>query len=371
MESPDSFFQQKRPWSKYKDLILDYYLVPYLQKVKLLRRPIVVVDCFAGPGRFDDGLPGSPLIIAEKLRPLCEGGARVLGLYIEKKAQRYKQLVRNTEGSPIPVKTRHGEFRDHVDEVADLAKTCTVFIYADPFKPSDILFDDLRVVYDRTKSGSSIETLINFMSFGFVRAVSGLRSRIVTDGVVREDHELTARWDNVAGGTYWHNIVFGASGSEDDKADQLAASYSENLARWFKWRLWCPIREKYADKNPKYHLVFGSPSEHAVDLMNRAMVKARRKFIEDGFIKGFLFPNQPEKEVFNLEEVIKLVLATAGVTNKVSWRKLRLCTTMAKPGTYTDSEFNRAIKEAIRSGRLGSDCPGKKIEDNAAVWPLR
>ena len=70
MDSVYDFFKRKRDWSKYKDLILDYYLGPYLQIVKQIRKPILVVDCFAGPGRFDDGQSGSPLIIAKHLQKL-------------------------------------------------------------------------------------------------------------------------------------------------------------------------------------------------------------------------------------------------------------------------------------------------------------
>lgn len=44
----NSFFDSKRDWSKYKDAILNYYLTPYLQKVKTIGKPICIVDMFAG-----------------------------------------------------------------------------------------------------------------------------------------------------------------------------------------------------------------------------------------------------------------------------------------------------------------------------------
>ena len=60
----NGFFKAKRPWSKYKGFILRYYLETYIPKVATLKKPILIVDCFAGCGQFDDGEPGSPLIIA-------------------------------------------------------------------------------------------------------------------------------------------------------------------------------------------------------------------------------------------------------------------------------------------------------------------
>jgi len=59
------FFQQKRLWSGVKDRILGTYIVPYLKKVATLQARIMIVDAFAGPGRFKDGTKGSPLILTE------------------------------------------------------------------------------------------------------------------------------------------------------------------------------------------------------------------------------------------------------------------------------------------------------------------
>ena len=76
------FFKAKRPWSKYKDFILGYYLEPYIPKVATLKKPILVVDCFAGCGRFGDGEPGSPLIIAPIIKKWRDKGVpQLTGLF--------------------------------------------------------------------------------------------------------------------------------------------------------------------------------------------------------------------------------------------------------------------------------------------------
>jgi len=63
----EDFFKHKKSWSKYKDFILDYYLTPYIAKVKMLKRPILIIDCCAGPGKFEDGEDGSPVISARHI----------------------------------------------------------------------------------------------------------------------------------------------------------------------------------------------------------------------------------------------------------------------------------------------------------------
>ena len=57
------FFKEKREWSKVKDRIVRDYVTCYLKTITYRRRPIIIVDAFAGPGRFEDGADGSPLII--------------------------------------------------------------------------------------------------------------------------------------------------------------------------------------------------------------------------------------------------------------------------------------------------------------------
>ncbi|MFZ2145705.1 MAG: three-Cys-motif partner protein TcmP [Sedimentisphaerales bacterium] len=370
MDNVLDFFREKKPWSKYKDLILDYYLEPYLHKVKTLGKPILVVDCFAGPGRFDDNQIGSPLIITGKLRKLYEAGFRVTGFFIEANKTLYEKLEKNTSNTSVPIQTRLGNFIDFVDEISNLARDHSVFVYLDPIKPSHLLFDDMRSVYDQLLEGQSVEALINFMSWGFLRGVWGSKSRIMTHGQLNTEHPQVLRFNQVAGGTYWQKIVFDDSLSQTTRADRLADGYASELHRWFKYVLTYPIREKYETMFPKYHLVFGSRSHHAVDLMNRAMVKARREFINAGFIKGFLFPNQPDKEVIRPEEIKKIVIETCQKLRKTSWTGLRIHATITNPSLYTDSEFNRAIKQAIKNGELASDCPSKKIQENALIWPL-
>jgi len=368
LENVLHFFQQKKPWSKYKDLILDYYLGPYLQKIKILGKPILVVDCFAGPGKFDDGENGSPIIITKKLRSLSVAGFSVSAYFIEANHELYSRLQENVRDSNIPIETRLGNFSDYLDEISYLARNSSVFVYLDPFKPTDLRFEDMRSVYDQLHVGQSVETLINFMTWSFLRGVWGTKNQMMTNGQIQIHNSHVNRFNQIAGGTYWQKIAFNSFPSQRIRTDGLANGYANELRRWFKYVLTYPIREKYATRFPKYHLIFGSRSYHAVDIMNRAMVRARREFVEAGFIKGFLFPNQPDKEVIRPEEIKKLVIQTSQKIGKVTWTKLRISATIANPGLYTDSEFNRAIKQAIKEGLLLSNCPGTKIQEKALIW---
>ena len=69
----DNFFEGKRPWSHIKDEILFSYIPAYINKVKGLRRPIVLIDGYAGPGVFDDQQKGSPLVICSAAEKFAKG----------------------------------------------------------------------------------------------------------------------------------------------------------------------------------------------------------------------------------------------------------------------------------------------------------
>lgn len=110
------FFAAKREWSKYKDMILGYYLTPYLPKVCSLGKPVVIVDCFAGAGRFDDGTDGSPRIIAQAIGKWASKGKPVQALLVEGNKTLFRQLEDNVREFGSLCRPVHGSFEDSVAE---------------------------------------------------------------------------------------------------------------------------------------------------------------------------------------------------------------------------------------------------------------
>ncbi len=64
-ESTDDFFEGKRSWSFIKDEVLGSYMSPYMAKIVTRKQPILVFDGYAGPGVFNNGRTGSPMIICQ------------------------------------------------------------------------------------------------------------------------------------------------------------------------------------------------------------------------------------------------------------------------------------------------------------------
>src|SRR6187551_3735911 len=116
---PHEFFRAKRPWSRYKDSILNHYLDPYIPKVATLRKPILIVDCFAGCGRFGDGEPGSPLIIAPLIKKWRDNkGIQITGEFIEAVPSNFERLRNYLEPHSAFTTARPGTFDEHLPELA-------------------------------------------------------------------------------------------------------------------------------------------------------------------------------------------------------------------------------------------------------------
>ena len=370
-QDPNDFFRRKKPWSEYKDAILDYYLEPYLPKVATLRLPIAVIDCFAGPGRFsEDGSLGSPLIIAKHLEKAHARGTKVRAVFIEAEKSLFERLRANVKNFPFAIDVLEGDFRTHADHIRQISQDHSVFIYLDPMSPGQLKFDDLKAAYDQLLVGRSVETLINFHSSKFVRRARGLLTRASEGGVLNPAHHEVVACDEIAGGSYWQDIIADGKRTGGDCAEAIAAGYVDKLRSWFRWVLDYPIRQTINQRVPKYHLIFGSRSHHGIDLMNRAMVNARRKFVRAESVEGFLFANEPKEEVVDKGKILTAVLDTASLIGPTKWKFLRTETTVRNASRFTDSEFNQAIKKAICSGKLGADCSGTKIENSAKLWPI-
>lgn len=63
----EEFWQTAEDWSRRKHLIMDYYLTPASAKLRRVSPDgrVVILDGFAGRGEYEDGAPGSPVLIGQ------------------------------------------------------------------------------------------------------------------------------------------------------------------------------------------------------------------------------------------------------------------------------------------------------------------
>lgn len=301
--STENFFSEKKGWSKIKDRIIAHYLKPYAAKVLQNQKPLKIIDCFAGKGKFDDGENGSPIIIANTILDILNNtkdgvyaNKQVSACFIEKKY--FKELKINTKACE-KCETLEGGFEDHIDKITHDNNNINLFLYIDPYGIKNLSFDIFNTL--KSSNNATTEFLMNFNSFGFLRegfrllkyaAPKELNEDI--DFEIDNDKNTIARMDRIANGTYWQDIINAKNANEISmlKAEELFASeYIKQLKTIYKYVINIPIKIKKVNL-PKYRLVFGTNHPHGVGLMLDKMHEAWYELTPKG--NGFDYFDEPD-----------------------------------------------------------------------------
>lgn len=359
-----SFFVEKRPWSKKKDIILGYYLDPYLAKVAKLHRPILLVDGFAGAGKYGDGETGSPVLMAQRAKVAIDRdptkGTKVLVRAIESDKETFQRLQANLSEYQF-AKTVNENFADHLPKLEPLAKTHTLFIYVDPFAIDGIEWGPLDHVIRHVGKECSVELLINFNAKAFVRRALSLLARDVpppdpkTEEIPDFEDESTASMEKLnaaIGGDWWKEAL----ASTDGFAAQVYAiteRYCSLLRTRFDEVGSFAVKSKAHLTVPNYFLIFGSRSPDALVIMNDAMAKARGISLI-------------ETELFSKLELEKLILELS--SKPISRGHLILSVMRRKFCMFEHKEIRGEIEAMLKAGKLISATGSVRINDDAKVW---
>ena len=191
MGNKGEFFKKKKEWSKIKDRILDYYLEPYIPKIIFTRKPLTIIDCFAGKGRFDDGNDGSPFIISDKIKSNFNNRyyIDINCVFIEKVY--FKELKKNLEKYEFS-EVWEGTFEDNFFKLLNLDSNGNVFLYVDPYGIKSLDFKRFRQI--KNKKFYSLEMLLNFNSIGFFR--EGFRLLKYDDPIEQDESDIEYEYDS-------------------------------------------------------------------------------------------------------------------------------------------------------------------------------
>jgi three-Cys-motif partner protein len=372
-KADNTFFKAKRPWSEQKDLVLGYYLKPYLAKIKTLNKPVCIVDGFAGRGEFEDKKPGSPLIICrsiEQARRSHFGGA-TSAVFIEADAELFKFLSNRIQSFGF-ASVANSKFLDQVSALQSKAKTHSVFLYLDPYTVEGLEWQAIDDILRYVQAGQSIELLLNFNVDSFARRALAALSRsqpLQSDELPEPEWEIESRpefatLDRIVGGDWWRSIAM-----LDQPYPQLVSSFTAEFCRRLRERFaevcFYEVRERWHHKVPKYVLVFGSRHPDALELMNEAMGNARSQFATESAVPGMLFETLPESLVSDQTKLPGLILAEA--TGSMTRKALRLKVIRRQFCMWRASEINKAIGSLIADGKLVSATGKFRINDTTAV----
>jgi len=315
----NNFFDKKQAWSQVKDAVVAGYLKPYCAKLLATKKPLKIVDCFAGKGKFEDGNDGSPLMIAKLIKEILNSknayvNKNIEACFIEDK---YHDDLKINLSSYYNYKVINGKFEDNFSKIIEKNQKseANLFLYIDPYGIKSLSFD----IFDELKNMENISTefLMNFNTFGFLREGFRLLKYTIPD----ELNEVTFESDEknsiekmniIANGEYWQDIISNKNSNKINmyKAEQLFVKrYILELKNKYKYVVNIPIKEKLAHL-PKYHLIFGSNHSDGIKLMVDNMNKAWNNSSSvsmSNVLNIFESPNYYESLEYDLEdEILKL-----------------------------------------------------------------
>lgn len=370
MRAKDTFFEGKRPWSLIKDKVLHDYMQPYLAKVNRRREQILLVDGYAGPGLFDDGTLGSPLImcqLAEKFAP-----EKYRAVFVNKQYEHHVRLSsalqdRGLLRSATPI---HSDARKHLAQLASNIGNQTLFLYLDPFGLRGCEFALLTPFLQRSASVST--ELLFLIHMPIVHRLAMTQQHRAG----MRNHRLASSYfdclTQVLGGEYWKDILWKDGLQREEREQSLIDAYTKRIREYLPFTYYCPVQETQ-ESVLKYYIVFATRHEDAVLLMNEIMAKAYHDHMHQQRHSGTLWESQDWRDVRGInnfaDDLDEIVLATvrrhSGRSAAVIWPIIVKSNFMR----FTKKEFNEALARLEKAKLLVRDIDlrTRRVNENCAI----
>lgn len=359
MPKPADTLWDLEPHSAGKHIILRRYLQAWLPILGLSRPRLVLVDAFAGPGRYLGGEPGSPLIMLDaflnhSLRSRIK--AELVYVFIEERKDRIEHLRSEIAQLDLPDQVKvhpvHGhygaEFKGLLDDLASKGQALApTFVFVDPFG----------------YTGAGMELTGQFMQFQHCEVLIYLPLPFITRFVGRAGQEdaLTSLYGSDA----WKEAI-AVTGAERQRLlhdlfrDQLLA-HGSRFVRSFEIR---------SAAGTGYHLFFGTGHELGLQKMKEAMwaadSTAGREF-SDSTVSDQLVLFAPEADTTHLLSSLQAHFGSATFTVQQAERFALLQTqflpTHLRRRTLVPAENKGAIQVSRPAGaRAGSFPEGTRLK---------
>jgi three-Cys-motif partner protein len=171
------------------------------------KKNAMYVDLFAGAGRYEDGQPGSPLIVAEEAaKRLAAGKPPYLHcVNVERDPETYAKLVSNTAHIPPAVITNEcGDWKAHIAGILARAQAGAMptLLFLDPFGFKGIELADLVQILQGIGSDAR-EMILTLNLDGMQRMISAGKA----DDDRGKPHSYYALPDKVFGTPTWRQFL--------------------------------------------------------------------------------------------------------------------------------------------------------------------
>jgi three-Cys-motif partner protein len=352
--STNKFFESKKRWSNYKDMLLKNYLPLYFAKILKTRKDTLFIDGFAGRGTFDDGTMGSPLIVRDILEEAMQRTKYsniIIPIFIEYKKKYAKALKESLNNNKCYV--INSNYKDEALKIIKRNSHRNIFLYVDPF---GIKYIDYAIFEELSKNKNSVELLLNLNSFGFIReGIRLLGYEVDNELEVYKDEEDDGSFVNnienmnkIANGDYWQKIIkIYKEGLIDSKQAEsmFVEQYMETLGKDFQYIFQIPI--KTGDhKMPKYRMVFATNHIQGALHMSDTMIKCNSEMsLENHNFQGSLFDYDFNKFSCKNDIIEMIKELKENGTNRIDCKDLCLLLYNKNGAKYMTKDIRKAIQQ--------------------------
>lgn len=268
----------KHAQSVFKHAILRLYIKLFIAMPgsTATNNRVVVLDGFAGKGRYKNGKPASAELILRAIRALKQS-RQVTAFFVEKDRNSYEslsQVVSEYRASELDVHALKGKAHDHLDQVVTSAHGAPLFLFLDPCG-AGLPFHRLQDVLTgpRQQLRPPTEVLLNFSA--------DLSRR--TGGLLHKGND--ASWmDTTCGGDWWRTTAREAldastTGTFEAVTHAVANEYAQRLAAATgSFPVVLPVRRRLHHQ-PIYHLIFLTRSPYGLWVFADAVARARKEYL--------------------------------------------------------------------------------------------
>lgn len=328
--------------SKAKHWILEKYFPSWARILGQYRR-LVYVDCFAGAGKYNEGEPGSPLIIFRLARELVKEKKiqGIILIFIEKDKNSAEELKKNLNSEydgndKIHFNVNHEDAMNFVELISDLMPPkLPAFYFIDPYG-HPLSFPIIKNIIKRQKR----EVLFNLMWHGINRNF--------------ENPTAINSINNMFGHTQWQKHSFvKAHGEEREKLflEYVISEIGSKFALPFKIRF--GPDENVKGNRTKYYLIHFSNHPRAMLIMKQIMHSLGDEegtFDYSATRQGILISRTPQ--ISELKQYLRTHYKSRGI--RISFEQLQI-ETYELP--FIEKQYRTAIKEME-----GSEIEVKRIK---------
>jgi three-Cys-motif partner protein len=268
--------------SVFKHEILRQYMPPFISMLGSAShdRRVVVLDGYAGRGRYDDDKPASAELILQAIQSLS-ASRRPTAFFVERKSKDYGRLARVVAEyacASVPAQALRGGVEDHLETVLAAAAGVPLFMFLDPCGAA-LPFDQLAGVLQgpRRFVRPQTEVLLNFSADLTRRTAGVLRAGQLEHGGLK-------LMDRTCGGSWWRDTAQAAlvnppRATFEPVAAAVAEGYASRLALAGSMiHVVVPVRRQ-VHHQPIYYLVFLTRSSYGLWVFADAIGNARKAWL--------------------------------------------------------------------------------------------